>query len=99
MAVGVCAVTADKGQPAASTAAVRPEANRIMLAPEHVKSKAPRGRSTPRVCAIYLWVFGRANLLLGLLDLDLGQGHFLLLGSDRGHGDRVLDRTGLDRGS
>jgi hypothetical protein len=35
MAVRVCAVTAE-GQPTASTVAARPEANRIMLAPERV---------------------------------------------------------------
>lgn len=55
-----------------------------------------RGREPPAVGEIYRWLDEPANLLLRLLDLDLGHRDFLLLGPDLRHGDGVLDGAGLD---
>src|SRR5580765_4798371 len=73
MAVRFCAVTAEKGQPTASTAATRPEANRIMLTPGHVKVE-PRGDDRPRGCAQYISGFsGGRTYSLGFLTSTLGK--------------------------
>src|SRR3954451_6354348 len=71
MAINDCAVTADGGQPAASTAAMKPEANRMLLTP--IRGQCPAGR-VPRGCAQYISGFsGGRTYCFGFLTSTLGR--------------------------